>query len=533
MLGPAGAGFADLLRQLPTDNPQAVRAQLVFAPARAGTANLLRVPRRLEHTITVAEFADRGEPGALGLADLAVVAGPDRLALVSRRLGREVVPTVLNPPATEAQAPDAARLLAELARSGESPWPRWHWGPAEELPYLPRVRRGRTVLAPARWRPDDPALCQAETGAAQWQTRFARWRRRWRVPRLAQSVSGDHRITLDLDHPHHQELLRDEWGKRPDAVLVELPAGGTGWLAAAGRANEIAFPMVRSTPGRCAAPDLSPARPRPAHLPGSPWLDAELFCPTDRQNKLLTDQLPALLARLPAVVDRWFFSRQSDPEPHLRLRFHGDAAVLNSRLLPALSSWASGLLATGLAGRLVLDGYQPELERYGGPNALAAAERAFEADSQACLAQLALLRDGRLRLDATVLAAANYLDLADRFGDPRFFLRPGAAIGPAEPPAELWARAKPLLDPADRPRRLRALPGGPELVESWARRAAAVSHYRAQLDPAWSTPDAALGALLHTHHNRLLGNDAAREGRCLALARKAVRTHHDRRRALG
>ncbi|MFJ5921002.1 lantibiotic dehydratase [Kitasatospora sp. NPDC092948] len=532
LLGTAGERYGRLLRELPTDNPQAVRAQLSFRTPRPKAANVARVPRWLEHGITLGAHADRGAPGALGLSDLVVVADLERLAVRSLRLGREVVVTLPSMIATDLHAPNAARLLEEISRSGRPTWPRWRWGPAQSLPFLPRVRRGRSVLAPARWQCAEPGLRDASADFEQWRTLLARWREQWRVPREVQVVSGDHRITLDLEHRHHLELLRNEWSQQPDSFLQEVPRGGTGWLAPDGRSNEIAFSLLRREPGTWRAPAVAAPRPHTVHPPGSDWLFAKLYCSPERQEDVLAQHLPGLLARLPSEVSRWFFIRYVDPDPHLRLRFHGDPAALNSRLLPALSGWADELARSGLSGRLVLDSYEPEVERYGGPAAMAAAERAFEADSLACLAQLDLLRGGGLRLDRTVLAAANYVDLAHRFGEPEHFLRHYASTGRIRTASAVREEARLVIDPDGHWHHLRTLPGGPELLAVWERRAAAVEQYRARLGSVPDGLDTALGSLLHMHHNRLLGIDSTAEDRSLSVARKTVHAHHERRKAL-
>jgi len=530
--GPGGTCPAAAAAAAPCANPEAQRAQLTFRTLKPHTADITGVPRLLHHTITLGQFADRGAPGALELADLAVVADHDRLAVVSRRLGREIVPTLPSMVATDAHAPNAARLLDEITRSGDGAWPRWRWGAAESLPYLPRVRYGRSILSLARWQPEDPRLREApDSDSARddaWQERFDAWRKRWDVPQLVQSVTGDHRITIDVTDPHQLDLLRNEWTQQPDSYLQELPPGGTGWLSPQGRANEIAFSLLRRGPGTRSTPTVAPARPRTPHGPGSHWLYAKLYCPAQHQDDVLTRHLPDLLARLPEAVDRWFFIRYRDPDPHLRLRFHGDPPRLAAELLPALAAWTADLADAGYGGRLLLDGYDPELERYGGPEAMAAAERVFAADSRACVTQLQSLTQGRLRLDPLVVLAANYTDLAQRFADPGHLTRHYAGTDRLDVPKAAREQARALIDPAEDWQRLRAVPGGAELVASWEERGAALAAYRALLDERWSSADTALSALLHMHHNRLAGIDLPGEQRSLALARRSARARQGR-----
>ena len=59
---------------------------------------------------------------------------------------------------------------------------------------------------------------------------------------------------------------------------------------------------------------------------------------------------------------------------------------------------------------MALDTYEREVERYGGPESIDRAERAFAADSQAVADLLRLRARGRLRLERTLLAVTS-LDL--------------------------------------------------------------------------------------------------------------------------
>ncbi|MEU8583258.1 lantibiotic dehydratase [Streptomyces abikoensis] len=549
VLGAADDRVTELVRRVPGTAPGAVPAQLMFPPPLGATTNVALVPRRLAHTITLGAFADRTDGTELGVSDLAVVADVHRLAVVAPRLGKEVVPVVPSMLATVWHAPNTARFLHEVTQHGFPAWPRWRWGAAEDLPYLPRVRRGRTVLALARWRPTDPALSERATAPADWERLFDAWRSRWRVPDQVESVNGDNRVALDLRRPFHRALLRDEWLRRPGGFLQEPPTDcghGFGWLAdggeRSGRVNEIAFPMLRAdpAPGGTAAPSLRPVpvpeprRARAAHAPGSRWLYAKVYCSAERQDEILARRLPGLLEGLPREADRWFYLRYRDPDPHLRLRFHGEPAVLTGSLLPRLRDWCDGLAAEGLGDRLVLDTYDPELERYGGPAAAAAAERAFHADSLACREQVELLDSRELALDRTVLSALGHVDLACRVAGTaegvRYLLDrpvPGGADGPSRAAKDL---ARELIDPLGGWQRLRALPGGAALLACWERRAPALTAYGTLLRElgAGTGP---LGSLLHMHHNRLTGIDRPAEERSFALAAAALRSRRERLRA--
>ncbi|MEY9969472.1 thiopeptide-type bacteriocin biosynthesis protein [Streptacidiphilus sp. MAP12-16] len=551
--------LADLVRTAASLQQDAIPVQLACQPFGAKGANLLGVPRWLDHGVTAGGYADR-RSGTLGLDDLLVSADAQRFHVLSRSLGTEIVPStyhLLNP---EWMTSNLERFLREVAISDTRGWQNWEWGTAESLPFLPRIRYGRTVLTCARWRTGHE-LRDGSVAFGQWCERVARWRELWRVPELVRLAVGDRHVELDLTESLHLRILRQDIQRHGEVILQEA-VGDPGWLLGPHGAhhNEIVFPLLRRTgalahlsrtrpvvgAGPAPAPGAAPVRrvQEAAYLPGGEWLYAKLYGDSPSQSALISGYLPRLLSALPAGVDRWFFLRFRDPDPHLRLRFHGEPGVLAGDLVPELHRWAQELQGVGLIGRLVLDGYDPELERYGGPEAIQAAERVFHADSLAVVNQLRLCQVGRLPVDPGVLAAANYLRLGRDFacglcGDPDADWTSWLPAGPDGKPwhdefRTLRDAAVRLVDPyQDEPSGVRVLPGGELLLRIWARRATAVTAYGRRLaelgDRAWAPPETIFASLLHLHHNRLNGVDPEAETRTYGIAADALRTHRGRR----
>ncbi len=548
--------------------------------------NVAQVPRLLEHIVPVGVFADASDPGTLSLENLAVTAGPHRLRIVETSGGREVLPTVLHRLNTHSLAPNAVRLLAEIGR-GDVRGVHWDWGQAGNLPYVPRVRHGRVVLAPARWRPPE-ALRDQDAPFGEWADALHAWRKRWRVPDRACSVYTDQRLELDLTRPLHLRLLRHELKRRPATVVQELmdPDGtGAGWLTGPDgpHRNELVIPLVaRSAPGAPADPaERSPAplRREPArlsprrqhdfeHAPGGEWLYATVHCSAARHDELLARSLNSLLAGLPEEVDRWFFIRYRDPDDHLRLRFHGTPEALSSAVLPSLHRWAGALRASRLIRGFGLSTYDPELERYGGPEAIASAERFFHADSTAAVEALALRESGRLSLEPVLVAAVGQAHLARTFWtayDTAYDTSHGASYGTSygtsydSPPGfpngaePVWIsrvldavprgathrafqerrrEALALVDADGSWEGLLARPGGEELLAAWQTRAAALTDYAHTLrelgDRGWTPATSVFLSLLHMRHNRLIGINPEAEQAATAIMRGALQAHRDR-----
>ncbi|MFJ3219501.1 lantibiotic dehydratase [Kitasatospora sp. NPDC086801] len=565
LLPRADERFAEILRALPAPDGDAVHGQLRFPTFHSRGANVAQVPQWLEHAIGIGTYADPTAPNTHRLDDLSLMADPERLTVVSSKDGRRIapgMPCMLDP---KRNSPNAARLLHELGSAGSGAL-FWNWGKATALPYLPRVRHGRTVLSPARWLLQGTALTQTDDFAA-WRTGLLAWLRKWRVPNRVRAGVADNRLELDLAEPSHQVLLHRQLRRHPDTTLEETPAGGafgTGWLAdhaghepRTGHTNEIAFTLLRR-----AAPAPTTSRPRtrtttlttlttdhgrspvPAarsrneFLPGEEWLYAKIYSSADRHHELIAHHLPRLIEALPPTADRWFFIRYRDPDPHLRLRFHLSDPEAAGPLLGTVSGWARALRDAGLIGRLALDTYEPEIQRYGGPGALAEAEHAFCADSRAVMEQLATRSGQAEPTDLMLLAAANYADIVRQLlgaeaGDPWVIDN----IRRTEHHAVFTkhrATALRLINPSGGWPGLRALDHGATTLASWQRRSEPLRSYgellRAQAESG-SLPtdlDNIVHSLLHLHHNRLIGVDRTAEGKSYALLRGAVRAHHQR-----
>ncbi|MFI2214749.1 lantibiotic dehydratase [Streptomyces sp. NPDC020141] len=559
--------------------PGAVRAQVMFEPAGARHRNISQVPRLLDHVLPVGIFADRSAPGTLDWRRLAVVADRGRLRLVEPERGREIV--VRKPHLLGASAlPPLVRFLLELSTARQSTWSPWRWGAMDAHPFLPRVRHGRVVVAPARWRPS-PDMLGTDGPTARWRAAFEEWRSSLGVARHVLAAAGDRVCALDLDEPLHREVLRQELrdGGVRDGVVrdggvevyEDLAAGpgAFGWLG--GRAHEIAVSLTRLPdpapprprpgpggepsdrlvrapsprpaepppvpPARAQPAELPPAPPLPVHSPGGEWLCLKLYAAAPEHDRLLAGPLGRLLesARESGHTDRWFFTRYRDPAPHLRLRLHGDPAVLLREVLPALHTGLTRLRDSGLAGDWVLDGYRPERRRYGGPAALALAEEVFALDSRAALGLIPVCAAAGPELPSEIVAAAQHGVLLDALGDWPWWEWVDRHYPNTEEGRRFYRRhraaALTRIVPGRCLRAFAGLPGAGAAAELWARSAAPRRFGEAVIGGRPGERAAtAVDGLLHMQHNRLIGTDRAHETRTLAVLRGVARDHLGRSR---
>ncbi|MFI9402527.1 lantibiotic dehydratase [Nocardia sp. NPDC052316] len=515
--------------------PGRLPVEITYLPRPSRLANVAIRPLAREWELafdtTPGARADRVVP----LSELVVGLQGNRFVVRWPRTGQEIVACaghMLN-----AQlAPAVVRFLDEINRNGRAMPTTFDWGTAAGFPFLPRVQVGRVVLAPARWRVNADELA---TDSAVFAVTFAAWRRRWQPPRHIFLAMADHRLLLDLDSPAQVEQIRLEARRMPGGRLSldeALPAPDQAWLPGPDGhyVSEIVVPVVLDAVEAAAEPVLRRANTiRPTvtdrlHPPGSDWLFAKLYHVPTFEEDLLADQLRTFCAETVAegAADSWFFLRYADPDPHLRIRWHGDPDRLADRLAPALLRWGNGLVADGYCRRVCLDTYDQEVERYGGPAGLAVAEAVFAADSVAVLDLLHLIDRRTVELDRTLLGMYTVHDLAAALGldaaEQADFYRLGVLDRRATS-AEYRAQQSALRALLGDPHWLSTQPGGDAIAEILARRRILLRECAARFDvlaergALCRSRQELIRSFVHMHCNRLLGCGHPPEQQVLGL----------------
>jgi len=523
---PDRAAYAQAAAALPANDPDTLTVQLSFPPVAATAAHLTRTVPILPIQLSVGEH--HRSTSVLTLDDITVGCDGRRLFLAAPALGRRVEVVAMHALNLHRHTPPMARLLLEAGRALNSQIAMFDWGPAASLPFLPRVRYGRVILAPATWRLATSALPPRTAPWAQWNTAFTAWQARRMVPRHIYIVEGDQRLPLDLENHTDRVLLRAQLGRHEELVLAEAPSPQElGWCDR--RPHEVVVALTATTPP--AWPQLP--QPHPARVvdrsrgdaPGtSKVLLAKLYSPVERQDELLAMHLLELLEQM--AGPKWWLMRYRDPRPHLRLRFTLDRPADFAAAAAAVSTWATGLQRLGLIDDLVYATSYPETGRWGSGTALAAAEAVFAADSQVVLTQLRLSD----RPHRQVLLAANIVAIAtDFWGDAATGMQWLTDVIPAQAgprlPREVFSAGVRLADPSDRFANLRNTATGEQITTAWHPRSVALADYQALPpgpDTAGILPDEVLRSVLHGHYVRAYGIDFDDEDACLHLARSAA-----------
>lgn len=533
------AALAGILAGLPGCDHETAPAQLSFPPLDPATAHVTRTVRTLPVVISLAEHRAPGA-GVLTPADLAVGCDGRRMYLAAPGRQQRVEAVGMHALNLITHTPPLARLLTELSRAQCAQVTTFDWGAAACLPFLPRLRYGRTILSPATWRLEAPELPGRGIPWPAWNEALTAWMTRKRVPSRVHLREGDQFLPLDLDRAAHRQLLRAHLDSASSAVLTEAPGPeDMDWCG--GRPHEVIITLTARQP------PAWPSLPRPSQArvvsrdhgqaPGaSAVLLASLYGDIHRQDTILAEHLPCLLSmfREPTL---WWYIRYRDPGQHLRLRVILPGPDAFGDTARTVSTWADGLRRAGLLRELAYPTSYPETGRWGSGQAWTAAQQVFAADSRALLTQLRL----PARPHRQALAAAHAVAIAAAFtGSPergmRWLLGHVPAASPARIPRQVFSEAVRVCDPGGDWAALRAVPGGTEITDAWKPRDQALAAYRAHLpgpDAVGIAIDDVLSSLLHTNFVRAHGIDFGEEAIGMRLARAAALTWTARTRGTG
>lgn len=410
-----GDDFVDVLRGTRSDKDigELLPAELIFTP-QSHHANLLQVP--FEGAIIASRREGlpkrhiRIEP-----RDIVIGIEGKRFAAFSRKLKRRLLIRESYMLYVPYFAPPHMRLLSLIGSQDHlQPMP-FRWGSLHTAPFAPRVRHGRLVLSIARWVVPRQELEASKNRLPQF---IAAWRSQWNVPRWVYIVERDLKLLLDLESPVSCDLIRENIAPRNDGfpqdpmIFFEemLPDFEHLWLDRNG--EKYVHEFIAGLQGmRTYSPastfrDFTPAQPTG---PGSDWTFAKLYCgPNEIDNLLRVVVSPFVSSAKDLGVDGWFFLRYADPDTHIRLRLHskgrgGDVmSALAARLMP--------LLENGTIRRYSFDTYEPEVDRYGGLDALKCAEELFYHDSRRVLELLAAaVPTWEQRITGSLTMLANFL----------------------------------------------------------------------------------------------------------------------------
>ncbi len=419
--------------QLEALDRDAIIAELVASPSWSRGLNVSIRPVMHSHRVRVGLMNDRSLETVIPLDDLVVGLDETGFYLRSVRLRKRIIPTESHALNTAETTPTISRFLSMLAYDGKA-FPReyeWHC----RLPFYPRVRCGRVILRRATWRFAREAIEKATSGS------FNAFAERWGMPQYMELVSDDNRLLIDTTSDICGQMVRDHL--RPDRETITLEevlcTPEKAWVQDSAGARfraEFIASFVRTSPVERKSPTATiVAREERSSAPGSEWLYIKVYGDAHDQDRLVDSRIAPLLQRLSeaGALEHWYFVRYADPRDHLRIRMK-IANGSRSHVITSVLDLLADLTQDGTVDASGIATYDREVERYGGPEGMAACEVVFAADSAHVLQYVVSVQMSNLD-ERVAFAARSIVEMALECADaaqtfnPRSFTSERATLG--------------------------------------------------------------------------------------------------------
>lgn len=129
-------------------------------------------------------------------------------------------------------------------------------------------------------------------------------------------------------------------------------------------------------------------------IPGDKWLYYKIYTGPMTADLALKEVLYPVFKRSieQKIIDKYFFIRYSDPESHIRARFHCFDIASICKVIEYLHSAIKYLANDNLIWKTQIDTYEREIERYGSEY-IELAEYVFYYDSEMILTMLKLIEE--------------------------------------------------------------------------------------------------------------------------------------------
>lgn len=534
--------FRDLFMHQQKNDPNVIVAEISYLPPYGNTANVMLVPKLRDYGITIGTNQVEDQESVIVFEDLFIVATFERLYIKSRKLDKEVVFTASHMMNTTG-TPTLYRFLRDISVVGQISWQPFDWGGLNSSPYLPRVRYGKTILSSARWIIDTQFSKLNSKEKTLWASDFRKWMEEWSVPQYVFMIDKDQRLLLDLTNPIHLEQLRKELNKLSKIEIEEMIGSFEDrWIKGSDghHISELVVPLIKkSSPGKAKEKSITQIRTPDNQdrffLPGSEWLFLKLYGAHNREEELISDEVYKFCNEVVQnnLAKKWFFVRYSDPKDHIRIRFQGDADKLIRDLIPALHEWTELLIKEGKINRIAFDTYEREIERYGGPSIISAAEEVFAADSCTTSQLIALHRYKMVELPLHVIASISIVDLLKKLG--LDFTARYLFLNPEDDKylyMEEFRQSRDILirlaNPTNNWIDLQEYPNGNLIIKAFSKRTE--SHRRlaeminSDKELTANVKDKILRSIIHMHCNRLMGTDLEQEKKVIAFVKHIHRS---------
>ncbi|MBK1894468.1 lantibiotic dehydratase [Chryseobacterium paridis] len=362
-------------------NENYIYAEVIHLPqARAG--NVIARPHFGKYEIPYLSNSVLPEKQKIYLDDLYIQLINNELFLFSRKLKRPIKPRLSNAHNFSKNGLPIYHFLCDMQYQGNPNIKVWDWGIIDSIEEcFPRVMYRNYILEPKKWMIKNEKFLELKKckSLSDFKDKFGKIKRELSIYDLIVFKDGDNTICLDISTSLGMDMLWKIIDKKDKYItLYESLLEDMNEYESSAYHKEIIvpfinkgkkYPNIRATIERKLniKDDYNTTK---VFIPGSHWIYLKIYLDFKFINKILFQLVDCIENKFvkKGIVEKWFFTRYSDPKQHLRLRLYVNDLQFLSLVMNACYKILAPLVKKGYVSNIVQDTYIRELTRYGGKN---------------------------------------------------------------------------------------------------------------------------------------------------------------------
>lgn len=395
-------------------NPNSIVAEIVHLPEDR-TGNVLTRIKLREYEIPIISLSQNDPEFQIKLDDILVSVVDNKIVLRSKKHGKEIIPRLSNAHSYSKNALTVYQFLCDIQHQNSPSFIGFDWGVLKtEFSYFPRVEINNVIVSPAQWRlKKDKFSSLLNLNEDQIMNSVENWLVEFSIPKLFLLTDRDNFLLVNTEDFISVKMFISELKNKSVIYLEEFL-----FDAENGSPNEFVAPILISkkenTP-LVIQTQLSSRIKRNFEV-GSEWLFYKIYSGEKVADEILLDGISPAINKMKRnkLITHWFFIRYSDPDTHLRVRFHLTNPNTMDQVIKILNRELSKFLKSNEVRKLQIDTYEREMERYD-PLGIESAEYLFGFDTECTIALMEKIKKYRIPQGREIIAFKAIDQLLDDF----------------------------------------------------------------------------------------------------------------------
>ncbi|MBW6483313.1 MAG: lantibiotic dehydratase [Vicingaceae bacterium] len=389
-------------------NSDKIIASILHLP-ESRTGNILLRSNIRNYEIPYLSNSSLPKEQQIALSDLYVSIKNNRVFLRSKKLNKEIITRLDNAHNYSYKALPIYYFLCDLQTQNTQEGLFFDWGDLKnEFSFLPRVEAEGVIVSLATWQLKKKDFSSLLENADNLRKKVNEWQKEWFLPNLILLADGDNELLIDLSNELSLKMFVSEIKNRKFIVLKEFLFDEKTALVKDEQGNAytnefiaILKKQLTKSPefkeDKTTVSITNKVKIERSFPLGSEWLYYKIYCGVKTADRILIEIIKPFSQQLleNQLIDCWFFIRYSDPENHLRIRFHFTDISKIGDVIHLFYNAVNKYQQSGLIWKIQTDTYQREIERYG-ITTMSLSEQLFYHDSISIVDFLSQIKSSKL-----------------------------------------------------------------------------------------------------------------------------------------